>query len=607
MAFLEYINRQLNPTGDAAMQAAMNWGLAPGFPGVTATPTPSGKPSEALKVFQPRQQRQAANKGRRYLPKQQQKQPSKGIPTLPNRPIQRPVVAQQPQLKPIGPAQMDTRTELPSGPPLAELPDIAQYFAPPMTPMFDNGQGQGVAELPPFGLNAQDVGPGLPMEAPPAVPVEAAPMPDFGGGLPITYADLPMPEMSQISDGAEAPLGWPGVPWTKNLPIKQSPIQLTGGLGKNVSPYGVIDLTLRQDREAPLATALNKGKQGFIPQEQLNTQQYGFIHPASVLPMQFAESPTVALGGGVEEDITPMQAARHAYDDELAVLEQQQQAMQQEMRRRQNAYAMGMLFGGRQFPQAMNSNAAMYNQFLMGQAARRQAALQQYQHAQQMYDENTIPNKTALGNLDVNKRNATTNEGRLADSQARTGIQRGQLDRQIAADRHRAENDAALLNQRQAEGIARQSDNAQAAMVKAMLGQQASKDKAADRASREGIARGNRDAANSRAASHDKTMQELFGRKTKAGVDTQFRKQVLDFQAKLSKNDKRLDVGSMLDTMSGRMPKDVAQRIAVEQAALPSWKAQTEEGRMRMLANAFANALVEETSEGENSIDGDEE
>lgn len=591
MPFLEYINRQLNPTGDAAMQAAMNWGLAPGFPGVTATPTPSGKPSEALKAFQPRQQRQAANKGRQYLPKQQQKQPSRGIPTLPNRPTQRPMVAQQqPQLKPIGPAQMDTRTELPGGPPLAELPDMAQYFAPPMQPMFDNGQGQGVAELPPFGMGAQEVGPGLPMEAMPPVPVEAMPMPEWSGaGLPWTYAELPMPEMSQISDG-QAP--------------QQAPIQLTGGLGKNVSPYGVIDLTLRQDSDAPLAAALNKGKQGFIPQEQLNTQQYGFIQPQSfplaALPFTPAEMPTVALGGGVEEDINPMQDARHAYEDEVAVLEQQQQAMQKEMQRRQNAYAMGMLFGGRQFPQAMNANAAMYNQFLMGQAQRRQAALQQYQRAQQMYDENTIANKTALGNLDVNR-------GRLADSQARTGIQRGQLERQTAADKHRAENDAAVLSQRQAEGIARQSDNAQAAMVKAMLGQQASKDKAADRASREGIARGNRDAANSRAASHDKTMQELFGRKAKAGVDTQFRKQVLDFQAKLSKNDKRLDVSSMLDTMSGRMPKDAAQRIAAEQAALPSWKAQTEEGRMRMLANAFANALVEEGPDEDNSIDGDEE
>lgn len=588
MSFIEYLNRQLNPTGDADMQAAMNWGLAPGFPRV------SGKPSEALNAFKPAQQRQAASKGKTSMPAKRKQPPSRGIPTLPNRPKQPAMptqIAQQPPLRPIGPAQMDNRQfmpgeEMPQGP-AQPLPDAA-YFAPPMVPMYDNGMGQGVAQLPDFGQ---------PMPQP-----EMQSMPG-NFGLPMEYADMPMPQFE-------------GGPEVSGSPPQSPVLQL--GIGRNISPYGTLDFQRHIKNTAEnipgyakgKAEALNDGsgaELGFVGPggQRIAQTQQGATNPdyASLpvinAPMQYAEMPSVAVGleGEADRDFNPMQDARHALEDDAATMDLQAKYVYDEYRRQQKAAAFGAMFGNRQMPARMSANMAMYGQYLNNLQARRQAAQANFLKAAGMYDPNTMASKAAMGNLEVNR-------GRLKNSEEMTRIQRGQLDRQTAKDEYTKQHDSDVLKQRQDEGIGRQAMSVQDAMVRAMLGQQQSKDRGLDRQSREGIARANREAAGSRASAHDKTMVDLFGKKTQATADSAFRKQVLSFQDKLAKNDKRLDVHSMMDAMSGRIDKGVAAEIAKQQASLPSWKAMTEEGRMRMLAAAFANHLAEEMP-GEVEGDGD--
>lgn len=651
MSFIEYLNRQLNPTGDADMQAAMNWGLAPGFPRV------SSSPSQALNAFKPTQQRQAASKGKTSMPAKRKQPPSRGIPTLPNRP-KRPAmptqIAQQPPLRPIGPAQMDNRQfmpgeEMPQGP-AQPLPDAA-YFAPPTVPMYDNGMGQGVAQLPDFG------GGGLPMEPAEMPQPEMQNMPEWGG-LPMEYADMPMPQMADAPVSQQQPHSAAGMvppaqameifkrfgePNIGNVdaiaaafkqaashaasgagqPVAGTPARpvLQLGIGRNASPYGNIDYGAhvknigqgmkgytKGKASEDIGAILSKGKQlGFIGPggRKLDATATGATNPdyaslpAINAPMEYAEMPSVAVGleGEADRDFNPMQDARHALEDDGATMDLQAKYMYDEYRKQQKAAAFGAMFGNRQMPTRMSANMAMYGQYLNNLQARRQAAQANFLKAAGMYDPNTMASKAAMGNLEVNR-------GRLKNSEEMTRIQRGQLDRQTAKDEYTKQHDSEVLKQRQDEGIGRQAMSAQDAMVRAMLGQQQSKDRGLDRQSREGIARANREAAGSRASAHDKTMVDLFGKKTQATADSAFRKQVLSFQDKLAKNDKRLDVHSMMDAMSGRIDKGTAAEIAKQQASLPSWKAMTEEGRMRMLAAAFANHLAEEMP-GEVEGDGD--
>lgn len=652
MSFIEYKNRQLNPFMDTDMQNAMNWGLAPGFTptfrgGHTYydTPAVSNKPSQALNAFKPKQQRQAAGKGRTSMPPA--RKPSakpKSIPTLPNRdkaPIQPPQIA----LQPIGPAQFDTRTELPQGqPPLNELPDMAQFFAPPMVPMYDNGQGQGVAQLPDFGG-------GLPFE-PAAMPqpdIQNAPG-DFG--LPWTYADMPMPQMSD-TPAAQQPLSGgvadhsPGA-WydlthgNYNNTVASAPTDtqrplLQLGVGQNVSPWGIMETSTHVKATGQNNPNYLKGKDarlnmstgrslGFIgpnggvlgaSRQPVNTPDYASL-PAINAPMLYADTPVTAYGvdGEVSKDVMGNDAlmdARHEFDDADSVISQRMEAAQKQYERQRKALALSAMFGNRNAPSQMAQLNSGFNNFMLGGFNAMHQNRADYRGMAEMYDTRTArnrryehQNKTDDANVDINRQNATT-RGRQAD------VAEGQLKRQTAADVYRQKHDSELLQQQQAENMARQSTAAQDAMVRAMLGQQASKDRAADRQSREGIASANRGAANSRAKSHDDTMRDLFGRKQDAEVKKEgrqdkgkardeMRKQVLDMQDALHKNDKRLDVSSMLDTLAPRLKSGRAKAITADLASTPGWKAMTEDGRMRMLANAFAQAALDDTDDN----DGDD-
>lgn len=254
-----------------------------------------------------------------------------------------------------------------------------------------------------------------------------------------------------------------------------------------------------------------------------------------------------------------------------------------EIKRRNNAVAFGMLFGGK--PAMANTLPALQQSYnaLVTQAMEESRRGQEYMRKMYaMYDPVTIDAQYRLGQLDIGRRNATTNEGRLADSQARTGIQRGQLDRQTAADEYRQKHDGQLLQQRQAENMARQSDNAQRDMAAAMRFQQQQEEHRADRTSRENIAAAGRAQAEKLAKLRQDYKDSLNENKGHQQDDKTRRQRLSKLEATFNKPPKGLRREDVYDTIAGEFTQQEHEAVAKKLKADPTFLALPKAGRYDM-------------------------
>lgn len=592
MPFIEYINQQLNPTFDADMQHAMNWGLAPGFPRVSGMQIASSRqlpwqktkatPKTAKQAYAPKQSRTAASSGRM----QQSKPPSRNIPTLPTpKPQAAPPVAPPMNAQPMGPYMPAFGDEAPG---MVALEDAG--FAPPMTPQMDLSQAM------PFGQQT---------------------------GLPMEYADMPMPEIVPMQ-AAPAP-----VPTTPTLSL---------GLGRNISPWGTMETykdvagIAERDRQFAKGMKVHTPEQeaaasqalGFIGPDGRIMQARAHVMPAAALPMEAAPAVAAGLQGEAFDDELPMPTNpidRDAMRQQMQAIQMQRDAYEGQMRqerynnwfRNLGSALSGMGPSTKSFRPAhqamlnMQRNDANFNNFMRG-GMNAQHQLNQderqlyrdYYNAQHQYNQDVYGRDRALTGrrqADAVARNADTAEKRFGES-VRSNKERERLT-QEQRDELRRHNQVSEENARN-DDMRAMNDSALKAMADAMKMRQQHEDKVADRQSREGIASANRKAAS-----------DLFGKKQDAkesgALKGEKRKQLRKFQAVLTKRDKKTDVGAILDAMNSMATQEQYSKAMAQVKASPAYsQARTKEEKYHMFAQALNSMLLDDGPDEEPDNDADD-
>ena len=285
--------------------------------------------------------------------------------------------------------------------------------------------------------------------------------------------------------------------------------------------------------------------------------------------------------------------AQRQVDERDAAMRGELDRLGKEIKRRNNAVAFGMLFGGK--PAMANTLPALQQSYnaLVTQAMEESRRGQEYMRKMYaMYDSGTIDAQYRLGQLDIGRRNATTNEGRLADSQARTGIQRGQLDRQTAADEYRQKHDGQLLQQRQAENIARQNDNAQRDMAAAMRFQQRQAEHRADRASKENIAAATRAQALKLFQLRGQGKDSQTQVKATQQADKVRRQRLTKLEGTLNKPPKGLNLASIYDGIANEFTAEEVQAVANQLKANVQFRNAATADRHNMFARALLSSAL---------------
>lgn len=697
MPFIEYINQQLNPTFDADMQHAMNWGLAPGFPRVSGMQIASSRqlpwqktkatPKTAKQAYAPKQSRTAASSGRM----QQSKPPSRNIPTLPTpKPQAAPPVAPPMNAQPAGPYMPAFGDEAPG---MVAFEDAG--FAPPMTPQMDLSQAM------PFGGN-------IPMEYADMPMPEMAPAPSgfsediqfnrahptIGRGAAITSADdyskalgLSAKDWGWLNVGEGGfPLGMdvnkfgetfaesvgsamarrrdnplyvlPGQPpgpsvaqdydlfdeYTNRGDMfrgqPQAPV-LQLGLGRNVSPWGVVDTGIHVKASGMQDAGFTKGKAqqgdwdsagggfvgpggGIIGQRNVANMPDYVSLPAAALPMEAAPAVAAGLQGEAFDDELPMPTNpidRDAMRQQMQAIQMQRDAYEGQMRqerynnwfRNLGSALSGMGPSTKSFRPAhqamlnMQRNDANFNNFMRG-GMNAQHQLNQderqlyrdYYNAQHQYNQDVYGRDRALTGrrqADAAARNADTAEKRFGES-VRSNKERERLT-QEQRDELRRHNQVSEENARN-DDMRAMNDSALKAMADAMKMRQQHEDKVADRQSREGIASANRKAAS-----------DLFGKKQDAkesgALKGEKRKQLRKFQAVLTKRDKKTDVGAMLDAMNSMATQEQYSKAMAQVKASPAYsQARTKEEKYHMFAQALNSMLLDDGPDEEPDDDADD-